>query len=66
MELLAMVTRAESITRYRAKTGEPTSVPARSLSRGPPYCKSTVLRKKTMGDQGYYSSHQTTGGTTGR
>src|SRR5258706_15274961 len=38
-----MVTDRKSITRYLAKIGEPTDVPARSPSRGPPYWQSTVL-----------------------
>ena len=43
MVLLAMVTEQKSVTRYLAKLGEPTEVPERSPSRGPPYWKSTVL-----------------------
>ena len=31
------------------KIGEPTDIPARSPSRGPPYWKSTVLRRKASG-----------------
>jgi hypothetical protein len=30
--------------------GEPTAVPERSPSRGPPYWKSTVLRRKALGE----------------
>ncbi len=48
MKLLAMVTRTESITRYLANIGEPTSVPERTPNRGPPYWKSTALRKKAL------------------
>jgi hypothetical protein len=51
MKLLAMVTRSESITRYLANIGEPISVPERAPNRGPPYWKSTVLRKKALADQ---------------
>ena len=50
MKLLAMVTEPKSITRYLAKTGEPTSVPAPSPNRGPPYWKSSVLRRRAGGD----------------
>jgi hypothetical protein len=35
-----------------AKLGEPTDVPGRSPSRGPPYWKSRVLRLKSMAGQG--------------
>ncbi|MEJ7732785.1 MAG: hypothetical protein WKG00_26730 [Polyangiaceae bacterium] len=37
MKLLAIVTRPESIARYLTAVGEPTGVPGRSPSRGPPY-----------------------------
>jgi hypothetical protein len=50
MKLLAMVTEPESVTRYLAKIGEPACVPARSPNRGPPYWKSTVLRRQAGGD----------------
>jgi len=50
MKLLAIVTDPKSITRYLAKTGEPTSVPAPSPNRGPPYWKSSVLRRRAGGD----------------
>jgi hypothetical protein len=46
MKLLAMVTDPKSVTRYLAKIGEPTDVPARSPNRGPPYWKSRVLRRQ--------------------
>jgi len=49
MKLLALVTNEKSIARYLAKTGEPTGVPGRSPSRGPPYWKSTVLRRNAVG-----------------
>jgi len=50
MKLLALVTDQKSIARYLAKIGEPVNVPGRSPSRGPPYWKSTVLRRKALGD----------------
>ena len=50
MKLLAMVTDPKSVVRYLAKTGEPTDVPAPSPNRGPPYWKSSVLRRQAGGD----------------
>ncbi|HVZ36456.1 MAG TPA: hypothetical protein VG963_28700, partial [Polyangiaceae bacterium] len=50
MKLVALVTAAQSITRYLSALGEPTDVPPRSPSRGPPYWRSTVLRRKALGD----------------
>jgi hypothetical protein len=50
MKLLAMVTDPKSVTRYLAKIGEPSDVPARSPNRGPPYWKSTVLRRQAGSD----------------
>jgi hypothetical protein len=47
MKLIALVIDLQSAARYLAKIGEPTELPARSKSRGPPYWKSTVLRRKT-------------------
>jgi hypothetical protein len=49
MKLVAMVTEHASIVRFLAALGEPTSVSERSTARGPPYWRSTVLRKKTLG-----------------
>jgi hypothetical protein len=49
MKLLAMVTEHASIVRFLAALGEPTSVPVRSPARGPPYWRSTVLRKNALG-----------------
>ena len=46
MKLLALVTDPRSITRYLRATGEPTDAPERSPARGPPYWKSTVLRRR--------------------
>ena len=46
MRLLAMVTEARNIARYLAAIGEPTEAPARAPSRGPPFWKSVVLRRK--------------------
>jgi len=50
MKLLAMVTDSKSITRYLRAIGESTDVPRRSPSRGPPFWKSVVLRRKALGD----------------
>ena len=47
--LFAMGTDAKSVERYLAKIGEPTDVPARAPSRGPPYWRSTVLRQRAVG-----------------
>ena len=49
MKLLAMVTEPGSVRRYLLRIGEPTDVPARSPSRGPPFWKSVVLRLKMLG-----------------
>jgi hypothetical protein len=46
-----MVTDPASIARYLATVGEATELPRRSPSRGPPYWKSRVLRRKTLGDE---------------
>jgi hypothetical protein len=50
MKLIAMLTEPKSVARYLAGVGELTDVPGRSPSRGPPYWKSVVLRKKAPGD----------------
>ncbi len=50
MKLLAMVTEPASVARYLAGIGELADVPDRSPSRGPPYGKSAVLRRKALGD----------------
>jgi hypothetical protein len=50
MKLVAIVTDPKSVARYLAGIGELTDVPERSPSRGPPYSKSTVLRRKALGD----------------
>ncbi|WP_437962231.1 transposase [Sorangium sp. So ce119] len=50
MKLVAMLTQPRSIARFLSALGEPTDVPARSHNRGPPYWKSTVLRRKALGD----------------
>ena len=49
MKLVALVVAAKSIERYLTALGENTALPSRSPSRGPPYWKSTVLRKKALG-----------------
>ena len=43
-----LVTDEREVIRYLAHFGEPTNVPARASSRGPPYWKSTVLRRKAL------------------
>ena len=50
MQLLAMVTKEESVVRYLRARGELDDVPARTKSRGPPYWKSTVLRRGAAND----------------
>ncbi len=50
MKLVAMVTEPKSIARYLAGIGELAEVPGQSPSRGPPYWKSIVLRRKALGD----------------
>jgi hypothetical protein len=50
MKLVAMVTEPKNIHRFLAALGEPTDVPPRSPSRGPPYWKSTVLRRAAVGE----------------
>ncbi len=49
MKLVALITDPTSAARYLRGIGELTSVPERSPSRGPPYWKSTVLRRKALG-----------------
>ena len=51
MKLVAMVTEPNRMARSLAALGELTCVPDRSPSRGPPYWKSTVLRRKALGDE---------------
>ena len=48
MKLTAMVTDEREVARYLAHLSEPTHAPARAPSRGPPYWKSTVLRRKAL------------------
>jgi hypothetical protein len=50
MKLVALVTDPKSVTRSLAGIGERAEVPGRSPSRGPPYWKSVVLRRKALGD----------------
>ncbi len=51
MRLLAVIKESAGIARYLAGVGEATEVPRRSPSRGPPYWKSQVLRRKVLGDE---------------
>lgn len=46
MKLIALVIDLQSAARYLRKIGEATNLAVRSESRGPPYWKSTVLRRK--------------------
>jgi hypothetical protein len=46
MKLIALVTEPKSIVLYLTTLSEPIDVPTRSTSRGPPYWKSTFLRRK--------------------
>ncbi|MCC6646611.1 MAG: transposase [Polyangiaceae bacterium] len=52
MKLVAMVTDPKSVRAYLRGIGEPCDVPERSPSRGPPYWKSTVLRRKAGDSSG--------------
>jgi hypothetical protein len=51
MKLIALVTDRASVRRFLAAYGELTEVPGRSPSRGPPYWKSLVLRRKALGHE---------------
>jgi uncharacterized protein YbaR (Trm112 family) len=51
MRLLAMVEDPANVARYLATSGEATEVPPRSPGRGPPYWKSRVLRRQTLGEE---------------
>jgi uncharacterized protein YbaR (Trm112 family) len=51
MRLLAMVEEPADVARFLTAMGEPTEVPRRSPPRGPPYWKSRVLRRQTLGDE---------------
>jgi hypothetical protein len=51
MRLVAVLKEPARIARYLAAVGEATEVPRRSPSRGPPYWKSRVLRRKVLGDE---------------
>ena len=50
MRLIARVTERASIRRFLTGVGELVDVPERSPSRGPPYWKSVVMRRKATGD----------------
>ena len=49
MKLVALIKNKASIARYLAGTSEPTELPPRSPDRGPPYWKSTILRRQALG-----------------
>ncbi len=50
MRLLAVVKDPASVERYLLGVGEPAAAPVRSPRRGPPYWRSLVLRRMTLGD----------------
>jgi hypothetical protein len=50
MRLVAVLKDPARIARYLASIGEPTELPGRSPSRGPPYWKSRILRRMASGD----------------
>ena len=50
MKLIAMVTEPRSVARFLRGIGVLAEVPARAPSRGPPYWRSVVLRRKALGD----------------
>jgi hypothetical protein len=49
MRPCAMVTERAAVRRFLAQRGELVDVPERSPSRGPPYWKSVVMRRKATG-----------------
>jgi len=55
---MAMVTDPASIARYLAAVGEATQVPRRTPSRGPPYWKSQLLRRRAKGDEDGCGNHR--------
>lgn len=50
MRLVALVTKEDEVRRFLAALDEDLDVPTRSPCRGPPYWRSTILRKKSLGD----------------
>jgi len=46
LRLVALMTEPDEIRRYLRALGEPTDPPARSPARGPPYWRSTALRRR--------------------
>jgi hypothetical protein len=57
MRLVAVFNEAGRIARYLAAVGEATEVPRRSPSRGRPYWKSRVLRRKALGGEEDWGGH---------
>jgi hypothetical protein len=51
MKLLGLVKNPAIISRTLATVGEATELPQRSPGRGPPYWKSSVLRRQVLGDE---------------
>jgi len=49
MRPVAVLRDPARIARYLASIGEPTELPIRSPSRGPPYWKSRILRRMATG-----------------
>jgi hypothetical protein len=58
LKLMAMVTDPASIARCLTVVGEATEVPRRTPSRGPPYWKSQVLRRRATGDEDGCGNHR--------
>jgi hypothetical protein len=58
MRLLAMVEDPANVARFLAAVGEATEVPRRSPpGRGPPYWKSRVLRRQSLGEEDDAQGH---------
>jgi hypothetical protein len=51
MRLVALVTDPKSTHRFLRDLGESTDGPVRAPARGPPYCKSRVLRRADGSDE---------------
>ncbi|WP_437980894.1 hypothetical protein [Sorangium sp. So ce117] len=57
MKLVAMITEPSNIARFLTALGEPTDDLGRSPNQGPPYWKSTVLRRKALRDAAQLQEH---------
>jgi hypothetical protein len=51
MRPIAVVRNPASIERYLEGVGEVTELPTRSPDRGPPYWRSTILRRRATGGE---------------